>query len=171
MIVTMAGLSWSRGNTGLWNMILEGIHIIVPWHILTIPVYPQPCTVFFDPLHERRASCGCAAFQQVIRVLNPRGPRTLFVMSMFIPLGINVFCYKFLFAVVLGVDAIWNLDLTTAMPHCSSSETRPKKRRKTVGFVSDPEGSPLFDNDNETRLESTEDTVETESAEAHFESH
>ncbi len=58
------------------------------------------------------------------------------------------------------------------MPHhSSSSETRPKKRRKTVGFAGDPEGSLLFDNDKETRPESTEDTLETESAEAHFESH
>lgn len=92
-------------------------------------------------------------------------------MPMSIQLGINVVCYKFLFAVLLGVGVIWNLDSTTAMPHYSSSETRPKKRRKTVGFVGDPEGSPLLDNDDETRLESTEDTVETESAEAHFESH
>ena len=55
------------------------------------------------------------------------------------------------------------------MPHrSSSSETRPKKRKKTVGFVGDPEGSHLFGNDKETRPESTEDTVETESAEVHF---
>ena len=58
-----------------------------------------------------------------------------------------------------------NLDSTAAMPHHSpSSETRPRKRRKTVGFVGDPEGSLLFDNDKETRPESTADTVlETES--------
>jgi hypothetical protein len=53
----------------------------------------------------------------------------------------------------------------------SSSETRPKKRRKTVEFVGDPEGSLPLDDDKETRPESTEDTVETESAEARFESH
>lgn len=91
-------------------------------------------------------------------------------MYMYISLRINVFRYKFLFAVVSGVHgAIQNLDLTVAMPHhSSSSETRPKKRRKIVEFVDDPEGSLPFDNDNETRPESTE---ETESAEAYFVSH
>jgi len=53
----------------------------------------------------------------------------------------------------------------------SSSETRPKKRRRTVEFVDDPEGSPPLENDKGTRPESTEDAVETESSEARFESH
>ena len=92
-------------------------------------------------------------------------------MPMFIFLRITFFCCKFLFVVVPGVGAISHLDSTAAMPHYSSSETRPKKRRKTVGFVGDPEGSLPVDNDKETRPESTEDTVETESAEAHFGSH
>ena len=80
------------------------------------------------------------------------------------------FAISFLFAVVSEVGgAISPLDSTTALPHhSSSSETRPKKRRKIVEFVDDPEGSLPFDNDNETRPESTE---ETESAEAYFVSH
>jgi len=50
----------------------------------------------------------------------------------------------------------------------SSSETRPKKRQRTVEFVDDPEGSPPLENDKGTRPESMEDA---ESSEARFESH
>jgi len=53
------------------------------------------------------------------------------------------------------------------MPRSKSSETHPKKRRKIVSFGGDPEESDPIDNDKETRPESTDDTVETESAEAH----
>ena len=83
------------------------------------------------------------------------------------------FAISFLFAVVSEVGGAFPpLDSTTALPHhSSSSETCPKKRKKTVGFVGDPEGPLTFDNDKETRPESSEDTVETETTEAHFESH
>jgi len=57
------------------------------------------------------------------------------------------------------------------MPRSKSSETRPKKRRKIVSFGGDPGESDPIDDDKETRPESTDDVVETESAEASFESH
>ena len=57
------------------------------------------------------------------------------------------------------------------MPRSKSSETRPKKRRKTVGFNSDLVESIPVDDEKETRPESTDDTVETESTGARFESH
>jgi len=57
------------------------------------------------------------------------------------------------------------------MPTRSSTETRPKKRRKTVEFVGGPDETLPLDDDKKTRPESTEDTVETESAEARLESH
>ena len=53
----------------------------------------------------------------------------------------------------------------------SSSETRPKKRRRTVELFGDSEESLPLDGDKGTRPESTVDVVETESAEARFESY
>jgi hypothetical protein len=59
-----------------------------------------------------------------------------------------------------------------AMPrHSKSAETRPKKRRKTVEFEGDPEESIPVDDDKEARPELPEDTAETESAEARYESY
>lgn len=51
-----------------------------------------------------------------------------------------------------------------------SSDTRPKKRRKTVDFEDDPEELIPVDGDEKTRPESPEDTMEIQSAEARFES-
>ena len=52
------------------------------------------------------------------------------------------------------------------MPRSKSSESRPKKRRKTVGFNDDLVEPIPVDDDEETRPESTDDTVETESVAA-----
>ena len=57
------------------------------------------------------------------------------------------------------------------MPRSKSSETRPKKRRKIVGFNSNLVEPIPVDDDKETRPESTDDASQTESAEARFESH
>ena len=54
------------------------------------------------------------------------------------------------------------------MPLSKSSESRPRKRRKTVGFNDDLVEPIPVDHDEETRPESTDDTVETESVAARF---